>query len=221
LLSSGTRGRISIFAREGDITMAAGSRGGGNEMKKQWVWAGIVVAGMALLASGQKSETPSTPTVNVGPAVAAKAANPTPSAAARNQGQKTAIGAGATSVNASGPSAYWTDLVDIDGDGVEEDNQFLFDKQRGILYTYRQGNYRCANGTPQKGNVLMGIYTQGNTAGRPSGSGWYVVAVNAGQCGEKKPGLFGCRFDASGKPTTCGTAKVKEDSGEIEVAVKQ
>jgi hypothetical protein len=37
----------------------------------------------------------------------------------------------------------------------------------------------------------------------------------------KKVGLFGCRFDTSGKPTTCGRAKVKEESGEIEVAVKK
>jgi hypothetical protein len=190
------------------------------EMNKLWVWVGIVAAAaMAALASGQAPG--STPTVNVGPAVAAKAASPTPSGAAKNQGQRTAIGTGAASVKASGPSAYWTDLVDIDGDGVEEDNQFLFDKQRGVLYTYRQGNYKCADGTPENGNVLMGIYTQGNTAGRPAGSGWYVVAVKAGQCGEKKAGLFGCRFDASGKPTTCGTAKVTEESGEIEVAVKK
>jgi hypothetical protein len=162
-----------------------------------------------------------TPTVNVGPVAAAKAANPTPSAAAKNQGQKTAIGVGPASVKASGPSAYWTDLVDIDGDGVEEDTQFLYDKQRGILYTYKQDNYQCADGTSQDGDVLMGIYTQGNTAGNPSGSGWFVVAVKAGQCGEKKAGLFGCRFNASGKPTTCGTARVREESGEVEVMVKK
>ena len=193
-------------------------------MKKERIWAGMVAAaGMAALASGQglpPGPMP-TPTVNVGPVAAAKAANPTPSAAAKNQGQKTGIGAGAASVKASGPSAYWTDLVDIDGDGVEEDTQFLFDKQRGILYTYKQDSYQCADRTSQNGDVLMAIYTQGNTAGKPSGSGWYVVAVKAGQCGEKKAGLFGCRFDAGGKPTTCGTAKVKEESGEVEVAVKK
>ena len=124
-------------------------------------------------------------------------------------------------MKASGPSAYWTDLVDIDGDGVEEDTQFLFDKKRGILYTYKQDAYQCADGSSQNGDVLMGIYTQGNTGGKPMGSGWFVVAVKAGQCGEKKAGLFGCRFDATGKPTTCGTAKVKEESGEVDVAVKK
>ena len=161
------------------------------------------------------------PTVNVGPAVAVKAANPTPSPAAKNQTQKTTLGSGAVSVSASEPSAYWTDLVDIDADGQEEDNQFLFDKKRGILYTYREDNYQCADGTSQNGDVLMGIYTKANPAGKPVGSGWFVVAVKAGQCGEKKAGLFGCRFDASGKPTTCGTAKVKEESGEVELTLKK
>jgi hypothetical protein len=48
-----------------------------------------------------------------------------------------------------------------------------------------------------------------------------VVAVKAGQCGEKKAGLFGCRFNATGKPTTCGSAEVKEESGEVEVKVRK
>jgi len=191
-------------------------------MKRESVWAGLLAtAAMAALASGQTPASLPPVTMNVGPAVAATAVNPTPSAAAKNQGQKTGIGTGAVSVKASGPSAYWTDLVDIEGNGVEQDNQFLFDKQRGILYTYREDDYHCADGTQQNGNVLMGIYTQGNTAGKPVGSGWYVVAIKAGQCREKKAGLFGCRFDRSGQPTTCGTAKVKEESGEIEVVVKK
>ena len=194
-------------------------------MKKicMWLVIGVAATGMASVASAQ--ELPPgpmpVPTVKVGPQAAAKAANPVPTATAKNQGQRTSIGVGPASVLASGPSAYWTDMVDLDGDGVEEDTQFLFDKQRGILYTYKLDNYQCANGASQNGNVLMGIYAQGNTAGSPSGSGWFVVSVKAGQCGEKKAGLFGCRFDASGKPTTCGTAKVKEDSGELEVTVKK
>lgn len=195
-------------------------------MKSILICAGIAVAaGMAAQASGQGMPLPPgpmpVPTVNVGPQAAAKAANPVPSPAAKNQGQKTMIGVGPASVRASGPSAYWTDMVDIDGDGVEEDTQFLFDKQRGILYTYKQDNYQCASGVSQSGDVLMGIYTQGNNAGQPSGAGWFVVSVQAGQCGEKKAGLYGCRFNASGKPTTCGKAKVKEESGELEVTVKK
>jgi hypothetical protein len=198
------------------------------DMKKAWVSAVLVlVAGAALtmmtLCQGLPPGPMPAPTasVNVGPAVAAVAANPAPSPSAKNQTQKTTIGKGAASVKASEPSAYWTDLVDIDADGVEEDNQFLLDKKRGILYTYREDNYQCADGTSQNGDVLMGIYAMGNPAGKPVGSGWFVVAVKAGQCGEKKAGLFGCWFNASGKPTTCGTARVKEESGDIDVTVKK
>jgi hypothetical protein len=192
-------------------------------MRKTAMVAGLIVATAAfvvVLAGAQAPPGPiTTPNVQVAPTVAALAANPAPSPKAKNQSTKVRIGSPAASVKASGPSAYWTDMVDIDGDGVEEDNQFLFDKKRGMLYTYRNDKYQCADGIPQRGDVLMGIYVQGNTAGRPSGSGWFVVAVNAGQCGEKKAGLFGCRFDASGKPNTCGTAKVKEESGEVDVTI--
>ncbi len=66
-------------------------------MRNTWIWAGMVAAvGMAALASGQglPAGPMPTPTVNVGPVAAAKAANPAPSAAAKNQGQKAGIGTG-------------------------------------------------------------------------------------------------------------------------------
>jgi len=191
-------------------------------VKKAIVSTGIVAMGGLVLVVAQAPPGPiTTPNVQVAPTVAAAAANPAPSPKAKNQGQKTSLGGPAASIKASEPSAYWTDLVDVDGDGVEEDNEFLYDKQRGILYTYRHDKYQCADGTAQSGDVLMGIYSQGNKAGRPVGSGWFVVAVKAGQCGETKPGLFGCRFDVNGKPTTCGTAKVKEESGEVDVTIRK
>ena len=190
---------------------------------KTWVcttiFGGTMVAALAL-GQGLPPGPMPVPTVNVGPEVAKKALNPTPGSTAKNQAKKTTIGTSEISVKASSPSAYWTDLVDVDADGVEEDNQFLFDKQRGILYTYRYDNYQCADGKSENGDVLMGIYAKGNPASKPVGSGWFVVAVKPGQCGEKKAGLFGCYFDATGKPTTCGTAKVKHESGELEVSVK-
>jgi len=190
-------------------------------MRKEAMMTALLGAGLVMAVSAAQAPPGpiTTPNVQVAPTVTAMAANPAPSPTAKNQGTRTSIGSPAASVKASGPSGYWTDMVDVDGDGVEEDNQFLFDKKRGILYTYRNDNYSCADGTAQRGDVLMGIYVQGNTAGQPQGSGWFVVAVNAGQCGEKKAGLFGCRFDASGKPTTCGTAKVKEESGEVDVSI--
>ena len=138
---------------------------------------------------------------------------------AKNQSQKSSIGTGKTSVNSSTPASFWTDQVDIDDDGTVEDNQFLWDAQRSVLYTYREDDFRCANGNPETGKILMAIYAKGNQAGRPVGSGWYVVGLNAGQCGMAKQGTFGCKFDGSGNYTECGAAVVNDKTGELDVVV--
>jgi hypothetical protein len=159
--------------------------------------------------------TGNAPRVKVGPTVAAKANASAPSATAKNQSQKSSIGKGATSVKSPAPASFWTDQVDIDDDGTVEDNQFLWDAQRGVLYTYREDNFTCANGKPESGSILMAIYAKGNKAGKPVGSGWYVVGLNAGQCGIAKAGTYGCKFDASGNYTECGAAVVNEKTDEL------
>ena len=190
-------------------------------MKKSMLFGGLIAGvGLLTLSVAQSQTTTGTaPQVKVGPTVAAKANSPGPSAAAKNQSQKSSVGKGATSVNASTPSSYWTDMVDIDDDGTVEDNQFLWDAQRGILYTYREDDFTCANGKPESGNILMAIYAKGNQAGKPVGYGWYVVGLNAGQCGVAKAGTFGCKFDASGNYTECGAAVVNEKTGEVDVTI--
>jgi hypothetical protein len=190
-------------------------------MKKSLLLGGLIVGvGFLMLTVAQsQTATGNSPKVKVGAAVAASANAPGPSATAKNQGQKTSIGKGTTSVKSSSPGVYWTDMVDIDDDGTVEDNQFLWDAGRGVLYTYREDDFACMNGKPESGSILMGIYAKGNKAGKPAGSGWYVVAVNAGQCGVAKAGTFGCKFDAAGNPTECGAAVVNEKSGELDVVV--
>jgi hypothetical protein len=190
-------------------------------MKKS-VFLVALIAGAGLLALGvaqSQTTTGTAPKVNVGPAVAAKANSPGPSATAKNRSQKSSIGTGKTSVNSSTPASFWTDQVDIDDDGTVEDNQFLWDAQRSVLYTYREDDFRCANGNPETGKILMAIYAKGNQAGRPVGSGWYVVGLNAGQCGMAKQGTFGCKFDGSGNYTECGAAVVNDKTGELDVVV--
>jgi hypothetical protein len=192
-------------------------------MKKS-VLLGTLIIGAGLLALGvaQSQTTPGTaPKVKVGPAVAAKANAPAPGATANNQSQKSSIGKGTTSVKSSTPASFWTEQVDIDDDGTVEDNQFLWDAQRGVLYTYREDDFSCTNGKPETGKILMAIYAKGNKAGMPVGSGWYVVGLNAGQCGVAKEGTFGCKFDASGNYTACGAAVVNNKTGELDVAVVQ
>ncbi len=192
-------------------------------MKKS-ILLGTLIVGAGLLALGvaqSQTTTGTAPKVNVGPTVAAKANSPAPSATAKNQSQKSNIGKGATSVKSSTPASFWTDAVDIDDDGTVEDNQFLWDAQRGVLYTYREDDFSCANGKPETGSILMAIYAKGNPAGRPVGSGWYVVGLNAGQCGVAKAGTFGCKFDGSGNYTECGAAVVNNKTGELDVVVEK
>jgi hypothetical protein len=192
-------------------------------LKKSMLLGALIIgAGLLALSVAQSQTTPGTaPKVKVGPTVAAKANSPAPSATAKNQSQKSSIGKGTTSVESSAPASFWTDQVDIDDDGTVEDNQFLWDAQRGVLYTYREDDFSCTNGKPETGRILMAIYAKGNKAGMPVGSGWYVVGLNAGQCGVAKEGTFGCKFDASGNYTACGAAAVNNKTGELDVVVMQ
>jgi hypothetical protein len=137
----------------------------------------------------------------------------------RKESKPSSIGKGTTSVKSSAPASFWTEQVDIDDDGTVEDNQFLWDAQRGVLYTYREDDFSCANGKPETGKILMAIYAKGNKAGQPVGSGWYVVGLNAGQCGVAKEGAYGCKFDASGNYTACGAAVVNNKTGELDAVV--
>ena len=190
-------------------------------MKKP-IFLGTLIVGVGLMVLGvaqSQTTTGTAPKVNVGPTVAAKANSPAPSTTAKNQSQKSSIGKGKTSVQSSTPASFWTDAVDIDDDGTVEDNQFLWDAQRGVLYTYREDDFSCPNGKPESGSILMALYAKGNPSGRPVGSGWYVVGLNAGQCGVAKAGTFGCKFDGSGNYTECGAAVVNDKTGELDVVV--
>jgi hypothetical protein len=169
-------------------------------------------------SQGQNTHTVA-PKVTVGGKLKTKANSPAPPASAKQQSQKTAIGKDKVAVNASGPSSFWTEEVDVDDDGVVEDNQFLYDAKRDMLFTYREDDFGCANGGTASGGILEALYAKGNPAGKPVGSGWYVVNLDAGKCGAKQSGVYGCKFDAAGNPTECGAATINNATGEIDVAV--
>jgi hypothetical protein len=63
------------------------------------------------------------------------------------------------------------------------------------------------------------VYATGNKAGKPVGSGYYVVSLNAGQFAAKKAGAYGCKVDANGDPTECGAVAVNDATGEVTIAV--
>lgn len=187
-------------------------------MRKPSLFLTLMLLGFGVLAVAQTAP-PTTPKVKVGTKLTAKATNPMPDTTAKNTAQKTSIGKGATSVKASQPSSFWTEELDVDDDGTVETSDYLYDAQRGVLYTYREDDFACPNGNPESGSILMALYAKGNKADRPAGSGWYLVNLNAGQCAAKKAGTFGCKFDANGNPTECGAATVNKGTGEIDVVV--
>jgi hypothetical protein len=186
----------------------------------------ILVAALAItfsLASNAAAQSSAAqqgaPTVKTGSAMKAKAVSPAPSATAKNQSTKTTIGKGKAAAKASAPSSYWTEEVDLHDDGSVETTEFLYDAQRGIVYAYGEDDFTCANGKPEKAAILQAVYATGNKAGKPVGSGYYLVSLNAGQCAAKKAGAYGCKFDANGNPTECGAIAVNDATGEVAVAV--
>jgi hypothetical protein len=190
-------------------------------MKKTILIACFAIAfGFGTSASAQSSAAQqNAPTVKTGSALKAKAATPAPSSTAKNQSKKTSIGKGKAAVKASTPSSYWTEEVDVHDDGSVETTEFLYDAQRGIVYAYGEDDFSCANGKPEKAGILEAVYAAGNPAGKPVGSGYYMVGLNAGQCAAKKAGAYGCKFDANGDPTECGALAVNDATGEVTVAV--
>lgn len=168
-----------------------------------------------------QSSTQNAPKVTVGNNLKSKAAAPSPSSSATNQTHKSTIGKGAASAKVAQPSSFWTETIDIDNSGNSVATDFLYDAPKGVLYAYRQGNFTCPNGNPDSGDILTAVFTQGNKMGKPPGSGWYLVDLNAGQCKAREAGTYGCKFDANGNPTVCGAATVDYATGDIDVVVAQ
>lgn len=186
---------------------------------KKTRWLGtLMIVGFGILAVAQTAQQ-SAPKVKVGTQLTAKASTPAPGTAAKNTTKKASIGKGATTVKASQPSSFWTEELDVDDDGTVETSDYLYDAQRGVLYTYREDDFACPNGNPESGSILMALYAKGNKPNQPVGSGWYLVNVDAGKCAAKKSATFGCKFDASGNATECGAATVNNATGEIDLVV--
>ena len=150
------------------------------------------------------------------PAVAAKAnAAKVPDKA----GKKTTIGKGKTAINTSNApgddDSFWAEEIDIDGDGVVETADVLWDDEDKVLFLYDEGDFPCANGATGSGDMLVAVNGAGNSRNRPAGSGFYLVTLDEGECKAKVAGAHGCKFDASGKPTACGLAELDEKNDDL------
>jgi hypothetical protein len=170
---------------------------------------------------GPQTASQPAPKVKVGSTLKAKAKAPAAPDTAKQKSQQSSIGKGQLTVSTAQPSSFWVEEADVDDDGTAETNDFLYDAQSGILFTYREDDFACANGGTASGGILEALYADGNKAGKPVGSGWYAVNLNATQCGAQNAGLYGCKFDADGNPTTCGAATINSQTGDIDVVVAQ
>jgi len=157
-------------------------------------------------------------TVTIPGAVVDKAKHPAPPA---NAGKKKGIGNRALAVGTANTpdddDSYWIEQIDVDGDGSVEETNLLWDDEDKVLYLYADGDFRCANGKPASGGMLIAIFADGNPAKKPAGSGWYAVELDAGECAVKAAGVYGCRFDAKQQPTACGVATLDEKHDELTV----
>lgn len=173
----------------------------------------FLVTAVAVVAAQQTASSPVK--VQPSPAVTGKASAPPP---ATGKQQKPSIGKQASATPADSPTdtdSFWVESIDIDGDGNTDSADLLWDDEDRVLFLHDEGPFTCQSGGQGDGEMLVAIYGAGNARNQPVGSGWYVVGLDAGECGAKAAGLFGCRFDAKGTATACGAAVVKDDEVSI------
>ena len=161
----------------------------------------VATVGIGFLAVAQTAQQPA-PKVKFGSQLIAKVPALAPGPNAKNAAQKSSIGTATTTIKAWQPSSFWTEEQDVDDDGTVETFVYLYDVQRGILYTYREDNFSRPNGNPETGSILMALYDKGNRANLPVGSGWNMVSVD-------------------GNATECGAATVNKATGDIELVVSK
>ena len=174
--------------------------------------AAIIVTGASLVVA--QSATTTGPTVKPA-AVQKKAGAPPPATATKAKSVgKTAIKV-STANSATDDDSFWIEATDIDGDGNVEDANYVWDDEDKVLFTYADGTFTCANGGTGAGELLVAVVAAGNTWNRPAGSGFWLAAVDKGECAAQAAGLVGCKFDATGNATACGIATLDEKTDDL------
>ncbi len=175
----------------------------------------IVVAATASLGLAQGTTSTTGPAVKPGAVQKKAAASAAPASA------KTAKSIGKTSVkastanHASDDDSFWIEQIDIDGDGNVDDANLIWDDEDKVLFAYEEGTFTCGNGGTGSGELLVAVAAAGNPWKRPAGSGFWLAAVDEGECSAKAAGLFGCKFDAAGNSTACGIATLDEKTDDL------
>jgi len=139
-----------------------------------------------------------------------------------NARQARTIGKGSLKVStANSPGdtdSFWTEQIDVDGNGNVDEASLIWDDEDKVLYTYTEGTFTCKNGATDTGALLVAAYGTDNSWQRPPGSGFWVASLDKGQCGLHTTNLWGCKFDAKGNASACGAATVDAKNGDIAFA---
>lgn len=150
------------------------------------------------------------------PDVISTAENPSPPADAQTSASIGEEILSVSTANSPGDTdSIWVQQIDVNGDGTVESANLIWDDEDKILYFYYEGGFKCRNGSTGKGAVLIGVNGKDNPRNKPAGSGFYAASLDKDECGAEEAGLWGCRFDAAGNPTACGTAAVDDKYDDI------
>lgn len=151
-----------------------------------------------------------------GPAVRSKALSPVPGPTARQQTKKGSIGEDQVMITTTDSNHdYWVEDIDLEGNGKTSEASMLWDHTDKVLYTFADKTVMCKSGGSADGDILIATYGNGNAAKRPSGSGWWMASLDAGECGMKTDTMYGCKFNPSGKNTACGIAELNNKTHDL------
>ncbi len=163
---------------------------------------------------------PSVPNIKVTPDIKAKTQAPKAGTKTKKKEVADTFGKGKASITVKGHPggvghSFWTEEMDVDGSGNPVQVDEVWDNHHKVLYLSKDRKFTCGNGQTADGSTLMTVYGKGNTLHKPTGSGWWVAELDAGECGVETAGVYGCRFDAEGNNSDCGSATVKSDQDDV------
>ena len=171
---------------------------------------------------GAAPPAPSVPDLKVSVAAKAKALDPKPGPQAQKKPPTDTFGSGRASITVKGhpggvDHSFWSEGMDIDGSGTPALVDVAWDNHHKVLYVSKERTFACRNGQTGDGSSLMVVYGKNNTLNKPTGTGWWVADLDAGECGVHEAGLYGCKFDPEGINSDCGSATIHDERDDVEI----
>lgn len=183
-----------------------------------------IIFGISMFVVAQTAPSAQSPAqYKPGPDVKNKAASPQPGNTARQQSNQGTIGGDDADDDVRiktghENNSFWVEEIDLDGNGMMTASEMLWDDTNKVLYVYADDKaLTCTNGQRADGDLMIATYAAGNKAKKPAGSGWWMADFDLGECGVRKEGTFGCKFNAQGENTACGLVDVDDRTNELTI----